>query len=216
MPAYTGTEQRAAQIVAGTASFTVRQDPPPSAPCTYGVDPTSVLLHWHGVAGDGMDVRLTTLGHCSWTASSGAAWVELLTPPSGTGSAAMRVRINAYTNEATRSAPLMIRWPTPTAGQNVSITQEGCRYALSVRTDTVPAAGGRRRVSVFGDPVTVDCMVGCPWTIVSVAPWIHVSGSTSRAGDDDFFYDVDANTTGTQRTATMTVGPLTLTVIQEG
>jgi hypothetical protein len=215
VPAYTGTEQRSGQIVAGTASFTVRQDPP-SAPCTYGVDPTSVVLHWHGAEGDGMEVRLTTLGHCSWTASPGAPWVELLTAASGTGPATMRVRVNAYTNEATRSAPLMIRWPTPTAGQNVSITQSGCRYALGPNPDNVTATGGRRSVSVFGDPATVDCMVGCPWTISNVPGWIHVSGSTTRAGDDVVFYDVDANTTGATRTGTMTIGPLTLTVVQGG
>jgi len=215
VPGYSGADQRSAQILAGTASFTLRQDPP-SAPCTYGVDPTSAVLHWHGSEGDGMEVRLTTLGHCPWTASSGAPWVELLTASSGTGSAAMRVRVNAYTSETTRSAPLMIRWPSPTAGQNVSITQSGCRYALSVTTDNVPASGGRRRVSVFGDPATVDCMVGCPWTIANVAPWIQISGSTTRAGDDDFFYDVATNTTGAQRSATIVVGPLTLTVIQGG
>ena len=213
---YAGTEQRSAQIVAGTASFTVRQDPPPAAPCSYGVDPTGAMLHWHGSSSDGMEVRLTTAGHCSWTVSSDTAWLELLTASSGSGSTAMRVRVNSYTNESTRSAPLMIRWPTSTAGQNVWVTQEGCRYALSVHVDNVPSSGGRRRVSVFGDPVTVDCMIGCPWTIVNVAPWIHISGSTSRAGDDDFFYDVEANTTGTSRTATIVVGPLTMTVVQGG
>lgn len=212
--AFTGTDQRSAQIVAGTASFTVRQDPPPSASCTYSVDPTNAVLHWHGSAGDGMDVQLTTLGHCPWTASSGASWVELLTASSGTGSAAMRVRVNVYTSETPRSATLMIRWPTPTAGQNVSITQSGCRYAISLSTDNVPAAGGRRRVSVFGDPATVDCMIGCPWAIANVAPWVHVSGSTTRAGDDDVFYDVDQNTTGYQRTAVIAIGPVTLTVVQ--
>jgi hypothetical protein len=69
-------------------------------------------------------------------------------------------------------------------------------------------------VSVFGTPVTVDCMVGCPWAITNVAPWVHISGATTRAGDDDVFYDVDANTTGSQRTAVIAIGPLTLTVVQ--
>jgi hypothetical protein len=222
---YAGPDQRSAQILAGSASFTIRQDPP-SGPCTYGVDPTSVRLHWHGAEGDGMEVRLTTLGHCTWTASSGAAWLELLTASSGTGPASMRVRVNAYTSETTRSAPLMIRWPTPTAGQNVSITQEGCRYAISDArpgiapqvsiVDAVQAAGGPRRVSVFGDPVTVDCMVGCPWSIGNVPSWIHINGSTTHAGDDDVFYDVAPNTSGSPRSATMTIGPLTLTVNQAG
>jgi hypothetical protein len=209
-----GTTQREARIVVGEASFTVKQDPPVIGACTYAVDPTSTQLHWHGSPGDGMDVHLTTAGQCSWTAASGASWIELLTAGSGTGPATMRIRVGAYTSETTRSAPLMIRWPTPTAGQNVFITQEGCYYAISVHTDNVPAAGGRRRVSVYGDPVSVTCMIGCPWNVVTSTSWIHIAGSTSRAGDDDVFYDVDANVTGATRTGTLTIGGLVLTVVQ--
>jgi hypothetical protein len=211
---FTGTAQRETRIVVDQASFAVRQDPPAAAPCTYAVDPTATSLHWHGTVGDGFDVRITTAGHCSWTAAAGASWLELLTPAAGTGSATARARVGAYTLETTRSAPLMIRWPTDTAGQNVWVTQEGCYYALSITSDAVPAAGGRRRVAVFGTPVTVSCALGCPWTVASSASWLRIPGATSRAGDDDLFYDVDPNTTGAPRTATLTIGRMTLVVTQ--
>jgi hypothetical protein len=211
---YDGTQQRDTRIVIDDASFTIRQDPPSAAPCTYGVDPTSTLLHWHGAVGDGFAVNLSTSTSCSWTAASGAPWIELLTTGSGSGPATMKVRVGAYTQETTRSAPLMIRWPTATAGQNVWVTQEGCYYAISVKTDTAAASGGRRRLSVFGTPVTTSCMLGCPWEARSNAPWLHVVGATSRAGDDDLSYDVDVNTTGAPRTGTLTIAGLTLTVTQ--
>ena len=140
--------------------------------------------------------------------------MELLTAPGGAGSATMRVRVGAYTEQQTRRAPLELRWPAATAGQNVWITQEGCAYAISITSDSVPAAGGRRRVSVFGTPVSVDCAIGCPWTVTANASWIHVPGSTSRAGDDDLFFDVDPNTTGAPRSGTLTIAGRTLVVNQ--
>jgi hypothetical protein len=213
---FDGPAQRETRILVDQASFTVRQDPPAPASCAYAVDPTESALHWHGTANDGLDVRITTLAHCSWTAAAGASWMELVTPGAGTGSATARVRVGSYTLEPTRSAPLMIRWPAATAGQNVWLTQEGCRYAVSLTVDAVPAAGGRRRVSVFGTPVTTTCAIGCPWTVSSDASWIRIPGATSRAGDDDVFFDVDVNTTGAPRTGTLTIAGRTLVVTQAG
>jgi len=212
---YDGTAQREARFAVQEASFTVRQDPPARGPCTYVVDPTSTVLHWHGSAGDGMEVRITTLSHCSWTIASNTAWIESVTAGSGTGSTVARVRVGAYTMEPARSGPLMVRWPTDTAGQNVWITQEGCRYAISITTDPVPASGASgRRVSVFGTPVSTSCMIGCPWTAATSDSWLHIRGATSRAGDDDLFYDVDANTTGAERTGVLTIAGRTLIVTQ--
>ena len=213
---FAGTAQRQTAIVVEQASFPVRQDPPAPASCSYAVDPTSVALHWHGAPGDGFETRLTTAPGCAWSATSGASWVELLTPAGGTGSAAMRIRIAAYTEQPTRRAPLEVRWPTATAGQNVWVTQEGCYYAISITTDAVPAGGGHRRVSVFATPVSVDCSLGCPWTVTANAAWIHVPGASSRAGDDELFFDVDPNLTGVPRSGTLTIAGRTLTVTQGG
>ena len=211
---YDGTEQRQTTIIVEQASFTVRQDPRPSGPCQYAVDATSALLHWHGAVGDGLDIRLTTTSHCAWSVTSGASWIDLVTPAAGTGSAVIRVRVGAYTSEVTRSAPVMVRWPGATAGQNVWLTQEGCRYALGPLTDLVPASGGRRRGSIFATPVTTSCAIGCLWELRTDVPWIHFTGSTTGSGDDDFFYNVDINTSGAPRTGTIkltTGGVITVT-----
>ena len=209
---FDGTSQRQTTIAVEQATFSIRQDPPAPAACTYAVDPTNANLHWHGV--DGLEIRVTTGTRCTWTADTGAGWIELLTTGSGTGSATIRVRVSSHTAEATRSAPLMIRWPTETAGQNVWFAQEGCRYALGPSSQDVPAAGGVFRASVFGDPVSTSCPIGCPWQATASAAWIHLSGNGSGAGDDQLTYTVDPNTTGVLRTATITVSGRTLTVNQ--
>ena len=209
---FDGTEQRQATIAVEQASFSIRQDPPAPAACTYGVDPTSANLHWHGV--DGMEIRVTTGARCTWTAEAGASWIELVTAGSGTGPATIRVRVSSHIIEATRSAPLMIRWPTETAGQNVWFAQEGCRYALGPSSQDVPAGGGVFHASVFGDPVSTSCPIGCPWQATASAAWIHFSGSGGGAGDDLLTYTVDPNTTAAPRAGTITVAGRTLTINQ--
>jgi Putative binding domain, N-terminal/Viral BACON domain len=214
--AFDGDSQRETSIVVEQASFPVRQDPPAPIACQYSVEPTSLDLHWHGTPGDGFDVRLTTGSRCSWTAAAGAPWIELLTAASGTGPATLRIRVGSHTAEATRTSPLMIRWPTDTAGQNVWLTQEGCRYALGPSSQAVSAAGGVQRASVFGDPVSTSCAIGCPWEAKTNASWIHFSGTGRGSGDDQLTYTVDPNTTGVPRSGTITLEGWTLTVNQAG
>ena len=109
-----------------------------------------------------------------------------------------------------------MRWPTVTAGQNVWVTQEGCWYAMSAMSQELPAQGGRSSVTVYGDPVSQTCSIGCPWTATSEAPWIRVLSSMPRAGDDLLMYEVDANPTGVDRVGTIRVDRMTLTVRQRG
>jgi hypothetical protein len=178
------------------------------------VDPTSVALHWHGTPADGMEIRVSTSSRCAWTAEAGAPWIEPVGAASGTGAATLRVRVSSHTAEATRSAPLMIRWPTETAGQNVWLAQEGCRYAIGPTVQLVPAAGGEQHASVFGDPVSTSCAIGCPWQATTDVPWIHFPSGGAGAGDDRLTYTVDPNPTGAPRSGRITFSGWTLTVNQ--
>jgi BACON domain-containing protein/all-beta uncharacterized protein len=192
--------------------------PPPPTPvvCDYSVSPVEFQLHWHGAPGEGATVAITAPAGCVWTATPDAGWITLNTPANGAGSAAIRFAVSALTDDATRRAPLMIRWPTPTAGQNVWITQEGCRYAVGPSTQDVTVGGGRFMTTVFGDPISVSCAIGCPWTAQSRASWIRVTSSMPRAGDDGLFYEVDPNTTGQDRVGQIQIERVVLTVRQAG
>jgi hypothetical protein len=61
----------------------------------------------------------------------------------------------------------------------------------------------------------MPCLFGCPWAATSNAPWIRVTSSMPRAGDDAFSYQVEPNT-GIARTGTITVAGRTHTVTQAG
>jgi hypothetical protein len=95
------------------------------------------------------------------------------------------------------------------AGQTVTITQgQGCTFAISPETRTVPASGADGTVAVAAG-------TGCAWTAASDVSWITIASGTSGNGNGSVSYKVAA-TTGPARTGTMTVAGRTFTVNQDG
>jgi hypothetical protein len=101
---------RSATLIIGGQTFTVTQAAPP---CTYKLSAAS--LTFTATAGSST-VTLTAGGTgCSWTASSGAAWLTV-SPRSGTGTAVVTLSV-AGNNGALRTATATI------GGQTMTVTQ---------------------------------------------------------------------------------------------
>ena len=83
-----------------------------------------------------------------------------------------------------------------------------CTFTLSAASQNVPAAGGPLSTSV-------TTASGCPWTGVSNASWIAVTGS-GGPGNGTVGFSVAANTATTTRTGTLTVAGQTVTINQAG
>jgi hypothetical protein len=192
-------------------------DSPPATPtpqpaaCSYSVSPVELTEHWHGT---GFSLTVTSSPGCTWTASPSEAWINI-DRTSGEGSGSVAVSHGVFTDDATRRAAVQIRWPTATAGQNVWVTQEGCRYGFDATPASFPASGGARRVTVVTQAVSASCSIGCPWTATSSVNWIRITSSMPRAGDDAFSYEVDANS-GDARAGIIIVAGRTLAVSQAG
>jgi BACON domain-containing protein/all-beta uncharacterized protein len=206
-------DQRSATISAGTATFGIVQRGA-TALCEYSVSPVSFRYHWHGTGGENSQFVVSTGASCPWTATSETPWLSIVSGSNGTGTAHVWFALGTYTAETTRQAPIMVRWPTATAGQNVWVAQEGCRYALSAREREFGPEGGRTYVTVFAGPVSVDCAIGCPWTATSHVPWVRITTPVPSQGDNELFFNVDQNTTGSDRIGAMTIAGLTYTVTQ--
>jgi hypothetical protein len=207
--AWNGADERSATIQIAGRPMIIRQDRDVTA-CTYSVDPVEFTLHWHQTGGD---VRVQTANGCPWTAASGDSWLGVpATSTSGSGSIAFGV--GQLVSSETRKAPVMLRWPTATAGQNVWVTQEGCWFAIGERDKAFPRDGGKAFLLVFGTPMSTTCNVGCPWTATSDVPWIQVLGSGAGVGDDGVWYVVAPNPGPGTRVGRITAAGYTLVVTQ--
>jgi hypothetical protein len=200
--------------VAGRA-VAVRQDPPgPPVMCDYSVSPTEVTLPWGGAPGGVLDISLTTGPSCVWTVSSTVGWLHVNTP-AGTGPATISVRTEIYTDENARAGVVQVRWPTPTAGQNVRVEQTGCHFVVVPSVADISAAGGRTRVDVLNQEDFCPMGCGCPGSASSPVGWIRIVTTLPQNGDGTLSFDVEANT-GAARSATLLVAGKPLVVSQQG
>lgn len=204
-----GVAERSTSIRIGGRTTILRQDRNVSA-CAYTVDPVEFTLHWHQTSGE---IRVQASAGCPWSASSDDGW---LTVPNvdTTGGGALTFGVPQLVAQTTRRAPVKVRWPTASAGQNVWVNQEGCYFAISERDKTFTRDGGKGFLTVFGTPMSSTCNVGCPWTVTSDVPWIHIQGSGSGVGDDGVFYVIDPNPGSAPRTGRITAAGFTLTITQ--
>lgn len=201
--------ERSATIRVADKTTIVRQDPEVT-PCTYTVDPVEFSLHWHQTSGE---IRVQTIAGCAWSASSGDAWLNVPAVDT-TGPGTVTFAMGQLIEQATRRAPVRVRWPTESAGQNVWVNQEGCYFAIGEREKTFARDGGKAFLLVFGTPMSTSCNIGCPWTVTSDVPWIQIQGSGSGVGDDGIFYVVQANPGPGTRTGRITAAGFTLVITQ--
>jgi hypothetical protein len=86
-----------------------------------------------------------------------------------------------------------------------------CAYALSTPSPYLASTGGTLTLSITTGEA------GCPWTAGSSAAWLVPSlGSTSGVGPDTLTFTYTANPLPAPRTATITAGGQTFTVLQVG
>jgi hypothetical protein len=209
--AWSGTAERSATIRVEDQTVSVRQSRDPRA-CVYAVTPVELVLHWHGPGGQ---VTVTTDADCTWTVGANADWLEVSGPRSRRGSGAVQFISDALTSDSTRRATIELRWPTPSAGQNVRVTQEGCRYGVYPQTVAFPAAGGTGSINVLTQPISPSCSLGCPWTAEPSASWIRIASGSPGSGDNPFHIEVSPNT-GAARSGTIRVAGHTVTISQAG
>jgi hypothetical protein len=86
--------------------------------------------------------------------------------------------------------------------------QPTCTIAFSQPVDTLTYAGGARSIAIQPNP-------GCQWSASTSSPWVHITSPTSETNASSVQYQVDRNTTGIFRSATIsTNGGATLKIDQ--
>lgn len=209
-------ERTATVMVAGQV-FTLKQAGDPLAlNCQYSVAPVSATPC---MPGGTLTATVTTQATCSWTVSANVSWLGV--PSGGAGTGPGVITISYPDNyDAPREGVVMVRWPTPTAGQNIHVAQAGCRYAVGQDAFSVAATGGPGTFNVIqqSDPNTCGGATQdrCVWTATADVPWITVTGSMPRSGDNPVAFIVAANDGTTARVGRINVRDKVVVITQAG
>ena len=209
------TESRSATIVAADRTFTVTQLGEAVA-CEYSVAP----VDFTPCMPDGTrQATVTAPNGCTWTASVNVPWLRITGGDAGSGTG--QVTFSFTSNyDAPREGLVMVRWPTPTAGQNVRVAQAGCTYAVTQSAFDVAVGGGNASFFVLQQSVPTQCggalQDACVWSAVADVPWITITSSMPRQGDNPVTFTVAPNLTGAPRSGNITVRDKVVRVNQAG
>jgi hypothetical protein len=142
-------------------------------------------------------------GEISWSGQTGTAKYEENTPVTLTAAASGGYKFAGWSGcDSANQNTCMVTMTTAKA-VGASFTP-ACSYSISPTGQIFPARGGKGRISV-------TATAGCDWTPTSDSSWIKIARD-SRPGM--VTYRVGRNTTGQERTGTITIGGQTVTVRQ--
>lgn len=209
-----GPSGRQGTIDVAGLTFTLVQDGDVES-CRYGVEP--VTFEPCMTSGD-LTAAVTTEPGCPWTATPDASWLTVVEGETGEGPGTVRFRVSDNWAPP-RASVVKIRWPAPTLGQNLQIAQAGCYYAVSHTSIAFAAAGGPGSVNVYqqSDPITCGGPLQdrCLWTASANVPWITITSSLPRAGDNPLAFTVAPND-GPFRSGTITIRDKAVRIDQAG
>ena len=99
------------------------------------------------------------------------------------------------------------------------VNQAGCRYLATPGVFSIPAAGGSFRFDVIQQSDPTECggprQDACSWSAESTAPWITVTTTGQRSGDNPVSFAVANNATGSTRAGTITVRDQVVRITQQ-
>jgi hypothetical protein len=207
------TTPRTGTITIAGRSFTLRQQGD-LGNCQYTVTPVDFSPCMSATT---LRVQITTASACPWRAAPTTGWLGL-DRFDGAGTATIDIAVGEN-YDAPRSGVVEVRWDTPTAGQNVRVAQAGCLYGVSRDAFAFTTAGGAGTFDVVQQSVPNTCggatQDRCLWTAVSDVPWITITSSMPRTGDNPVAFTVAANT-GAARTGRITVRDRVVSITQAG
>jgi hypothetical protein len=196
----TGTSNPGTVVMNGARNITANFSRASTCGYTLSQNETTV-----SAPGDVRTVNVTSAPECTWSVQSVLTWVQITSGTQGNGNGIVRMLIGANTTGAARTGVVTI------AGIPYTITQAAatCSFQLTGPGGTIPAAGGSFTIGV-------TTTAGCQWSAAKSSAWITWNGPTSGTSSGSVGFTAAANSSAVPRTATITIGGITLHFVQKG
>lgn len=150
-----------------------------------------------GVSGGVASVGVSSPSACSWSASTGDSWINIVSGDGGSGNGSVDLEFRENFTGAPRVGTINV------SGHSIVVTQDGglegeCIYSISPMFSSFSAGGGAGSVNIF-------CEERCVWQAVSNASWISVTSATVGVGNGSVTYSVAPNPGFTARSGTIRI-----------
>jgi hypothetical protein len=157
-----------------------------------------------GADGGTTSASLTLASNVTWSAASSAAWLQITSGASGSGSTTLQVFAAANPTVTTRTATITI------AGRQFTVSQAGMPAEIAYTPEIFTTDGGSMMIDVIAGG-------NAQWTATSGVNWLTVALGESGEGDGFVFLIADPyNNTSQSRTGSVTVAGKTLYFTQRG
>ena len=163
------------------------------------LSPTSGTTNLNGSTGS---VSVTVDAGVAWSAVSNAEWVTV-SPASGTSSGTVTYTVAPYAGVTNRTTSLTI------AGKTFALTQTGTDVNISPKSV-------QKAYSSDIIQVSVSALATTTWNVTPNASWISVVDPGNKFGDSTITLAIGTNPSFLERTATVSIGSATFTIVQEG
>ncbi len=175
-------------------------------PCALTISSSSLVVDGGATSGS---FALDDTSGCAYSVASDSSWLHLTSPSQGSSGAAISYSIDANPSSASRSGSIKISGPDASVQFFVFQAGAGCQYTLPPSPLTAPfVATDTLLLLNQSSPLCAS------FTAQSDSPWLQLTGATAWAGAPSIPYRV-LNNTGPSRSATVTVGNQSFTVIQD-
>jgi all-beta uncharacterized protein/BACON domain-containing protein len=179
--ANTGAAERTGTLTIAAQAVPVRQDAP--APCRVDISPTKASFGKDGVSAT---FAVTAGDGCSWSATSTAPWLAIISGSSGTGSGTVTYAIERNRELTSRTGIISVGEQTFTVNQAGDTPAPACDYSVTP-VDFTPC------MTAPALSATITTQQGCTWTAEADASWITVTSGQSGSGPGVVSFKVSDN-----------------------
>jgi hypothetical protein len=184
-------------LVAACGSSSINVTAPTTVKCQVSANTSLSSVPATGGSGT---ITVTTTRDCTWSTSTGAAWIALTSAANGQGNGTVDYRVLANSDRAPRRGTLAVN------DKQLAIDQAAapCAYSVSPTNSAVGAAGGAVTLQV-------TTSTDCAWTTASGSNWLTVTAGGNGSAAVTI---TAALNLGPARTGTVTIAGQTVTIAQ--
>lgn len=171
--------------------------------CVTSLSQTENVFQWEGEFGS---FNVVAPSNCTWTATSNASWLRIVSGQNGTGNGTVQYFVTKNGTNILRDANVTVDTLTHRVRQSKKAMVK-CNSSADAGNQNIGAIGGNGTISINGNS-------NCAWQAASDSSWLTLTGNIYGSGNGTVSFTVATNFTAQTRQARVSFAGGTATVTQ--